>query len=125
MLIGKFARTPGMFGSIHRDGGRCARGYALVVLISIFSLTLQVATRFTLHTASASTLAKSLHKQAPRSVHPRLNRDSANWIPPAVTSTVYRGSSAILLLVPAGPETPNRPSKSSLFTRPPPFSYLL
>ena len=108
----------------NRDVGRCARWYALVILLSVFALTLQVATRFGSHNAPVQVAAKSLHKQFQRSV-PRLTRESANWIPPVVTTVAYRTSSTVLLKEPAGPETPNRPAKSSLFTRPPPSSYSL
>ena len=116
---------PEMPGSIHRDRRSCTGWYVVVLLLSIFSLTLQLATRFTLRTASVSTSGKSLHKQSSRNVDPRLTRDSVNWFPPAVSSTIYRSSSVVLLTVASGPETPNRPAKSSLFTRPPPYSYFL
>jgi hypothetical protein len=115
-----------MLSFSHREKFRRARWYALVVLISICSLTINVATRYGSAHNPAPSAAKSLHQSSTHEPsRQRLTNTASTCVQPAATATVLYAPSSSDCIASSGPALPRFFLVSSLYTRPPPSSAFL
>ncbi len=101
--------------------GRCRRRWAVVVLLTVCSLTVSVATRYTFSRGLNESKAASARSHvSPELTRQRLLKNAATWMPPVVASEVVYECSAYPRIAPSGPPIPSLFYEESLFNRPPP-----
>jgi len=110
----------------NRANGRCAFWCALVILLSVSSLTVSVTTRY--NSAATSPLSAGPSVQKNCSAEParqRLDNNATTWMPPLVVVTVLHLPSRHPAVTVAEPDISNPSFVSSLYHRPPPYSVSL
>src|SRR5579864_2656841 len=96
------------------------RGFlsVLVVLVTVCSLTISVATRYSSYGSSGGT-GRTVHRHSsPDTNRPRLSKNSATWIPPFVSSNALQEPSSYPCIAPAGPPVTSLVFETSLYNRP-------
>ena len=110
-----------MLAWIHFEVKRRVNRYAAVVLIAVYSLTVNLATRYVSPGDSSLHSVKTIQKQiTPDVKRQRLADDAANWVPPAFVIILQAPS--LRAPVASGVQVPSLPLAESLFIRPPPVS---
>ena len=97
-------------------------GCAAVVLLSVFALTVSVATRYCTPQSSSDYAVRTVHKHSsPEQIRQRLTKNAANWMPQVVQSGILHAVTFYPRIAPAGPPVPGLLLEKSLYNRPPPF----
>jgi len=114
-----------MLALINCEDSRQRCWCAALVLFAICTLTVSVATRYTV-TPGLGGSACSLRKHSsPEPSRQRLMKGAATWVPPVACSAVFAAPSSYPRLAPAAPLIPALFFEKSLYNRPPPDSNLL
>ena len=103
------------------QSSQCRRWCSAIVLLAVCSLTVSVATRYSLSPTTVGSAAKTIQKLT--STQPRCQRllkNAAVWIPPAVSSHVLQAPSSCPHATPVEPGLSNLVFEESLYNRPPP-----
>ena len=95
--------------------------YAVVVLVAVYSLTLNLATRYVSACGFSVHSVKTFQEQiTPDAQKQRLAADAASWMPPSFL-VILRAPSLCPRLAPSV-LFPSLLLEENLYTRPPPFS---
>src|ERR1700757_2509234 len=96
-----------MLSLTNHDTGGCARWCALVVLLSVCSLTVSVATRYSSSADPSSAAGKSVQKHSPEEPgRQRLTKNAATWVPPVAVSAMLHAPSSDARISFEGPRIP-------------------
>jgi hypothetical protein len=110
----------------HLEKGRHRNFCALVVLVAVFSLTVNVATRYSSPCNDSSRLVKTFQTQTSTDAkRQRLAKNAANWMPSVVCFDVLRAPAFYPRIAPQSPPVSSLLFEPSLYNRPPPSSKFL
>lgn len=98
------------------------RWCVVVILVTVCSLAIHVATRYCSSENSSAYSVKTLHKQSLETSRQRLTKDAASWMPPVVCAVALQAPAAYPHLAPAGPSIADFAFDKSRYNRPPPYS---
>jgi len=101
-----------------RADHHCLRRAAFVIFLAILSLTLSLATRTSVPSASGSVVAAQ--SATPQAVRQHLDSDAAQWVPPVAPAALLEVISFYPRFSPAGPPIASLFFENSLYNRPPP-----
>jgi hypothetical protein len=105
----------------HFVGRRRQIWCALVILLSVCSLIVNVATRYSTSGNPSSATVKTVQtRTSPEAKRQHLAKDAANWLPPVICFSVLQSPSSYPRIAPAGPPIPGLLLEESLYNRPPP-----
>jgi len=92
-----------------------------IVVVTVYSLALSVATRYAWGHTTPDGKAASIQKNwsAPKS-HQRLLKDAATWTPPEISCGPLEAPNFYPQVAPAAPPLPGLLFEKSLYNRPPP-----
>ena len=109
-----------MIARIHFEQRRRVNRYVAVVLIAVYSLTVNLLTRYVSPGSSSVHSVKTLQKQiTPDAQRQRLADDAANWVPPAFFRILLTPS--LCVLVAPGVQVASLLLTENPYTRPPPI----
>jgi len=106
-----------------RDHGR-KRWLTAIVLVAVCTLTVSVATRYSL---APSTPNRTLAVQKHHSWRPELQRlldNAETWVPPFVDTAIFQDPGCYPLAAKSDPVVPSVLLERNLYNRPPPLSFL-
>jgi len=105
----------------HFVGRRRRVWCALVILLSVCSLIVNVATRYsTFGNPSSATVKTVQARTSPEAKRQHLAKDAANWLPPVICFSVLQSPNSYPRIAPAGPPISGLVLEESLYNRPPP-----
>jgi hypothetical protein len=95
---------------------------ALVVLVSVCSLTISLATRYSSSwSISSHSVRVNQTHASPDAKRQRLTKNAANWMPPVFSFAVLQAPRFYPQIVSVGATAPNLLFEEKLFSRPPPL----
>lgn len=107
---------------LRSDRWTSKRGWqAVLIVLAIFSLTFNLATRFCVRANAQIHVVKSVDRRGGEPKRQHLNKDASRWIAPNVQFSRLEPTIVDGHLAPVEPVLANHLSDKSLYNRPPPF----